>query len=159
MDLFSYITELDDCKKLKLLICDIFKILLSVCACVHLPSCPSVDWCFSSRITFRYNEALSQSDCLSSKLFRKQVYSKFESCVHTNASRSVSQYKPDAERLLTCFSQVQPGSVVALVGSSGAGKSTTFHLIENFYKPDQGQVRSSLICASAVLSVLRKLWN
>jgi ABC-type multidrug transport system fused ATPase/permease subunit len=35
---------------------------------------------------------------------------------------------------------VQPGQVVALVGGSGAGKSTVFHLMENFYRPTQGQV-------------------
>jgi ABC-type multidrug transport system fused ATPase/permease subunit len=35
---------------------------------------------------------------------------------------------------------VQPGQVVALVGGSGAGKSTVFHQIENFYRPTQGQV-------------------
>jgi len=37
--------------------------------------------------------------------------------------------------------QVRPGEVVALVGCSGAGKSTCFHLIEHFYEPIMGQVR------------------
>jgi len=35
---------------------------------------------------------------------------------------------------------VKEGEVVALVGSSGSGKSTVFHLIENFYNTDAGRV-------------------
>src|SRR5213079_60321 len=34
-----------------------------------------------------------------------------------------------------------PGTVTALVGSSGSGKSTTIGLISAFYVPNQGQVR------------------
>jgi ATP-binding cassette subfamily B (MDR/TAP) protein 9 len=37
--------------------------------------------------------------------------------------------------------QVRAGEVVALVGSSGSGKSTVFHLIENFYQPEEGFVK------------------
>jgi ATP-binding cassette subfamily B protein len=35
---------------------------------------------------------------------------------------------------------IQPGSVVALVGPSGAGKTTFCHLIPRFYEPEEGQV-------------------
>ncbi len=36
--------------------------------------------------------------------------------------------------------QVSPGEVVALVGSSGSGKSTMIDMIPGFYHPDQGQI-------------------
>jgi len=35
---------------------------------------------------------------------------------------------------------VEPGEVVALVGASGAGKSTVMSLLLRFYDPRQGQV-------------------
>ncbi|MDX2474600.1 MAG: ABC transporter ATP-binding protein [Candidatus Krumholzibacteria bacterium] len=36
--------------------------------------------------------------------------------------------------------KVSPGEVVALVGSSGSGKSTMIDMIPGFYHPDQGQI-------------------
>lgn len=36
---------------------------------------------------------------------------------------------------------IEPGQTVALVGSSGAGKSTIVGLLLRFYDPDAGQVR------------------
>jgi ATP-binding cassette subfamily B protein len=35
---------------------------------------------------------------------------------------------------------IRPGSVVALVGPSGAGKTTFCHLIPRFYEPEEGRV-------------------
>lgn len=37
---------------------------------------------------------------------------------------------------------IQPGQTLALVGSSGCGKSTTVQLIERFYDADDGKVVS-----------------
>ena len=36
--------------------------------------------------------------------------------------------------------RADPGSSVALVGASGSGKSTVFHLLQHFYEPDLGTV-------------------
>eukprot|EP00667_Euglena_gracilis_P004099 EG_transcript_4115 len=47
----------------------------------------------------------------------------------------------NAEVLSGLSFTVQPGKVVAIVGSSGAGKSTVFHLLENFYRPSSGSVK------------------
>jgi ATP-binding cassette subfamily B protein len=38
-----------------------------------------------------------------------------------------------------CFS-IRPGMVVALVGHTGAGKSSILHLIQRFYDPQEGQI-------------------
>jgi ATP-binding cassette, subfamily B, bacterial len=37
--------------------------------------------------------------------------------------------------------KVRPGMMVALVGHTGAGKSSILHLIQRFYDPQQGQIR------------------
>ena len=46
------------------------------------------------------------------------------------------------ERALDGFSlHVNPGETVALVGPSGAGKTTVFHLLQRFYDPTNGAIR------------------
>jgi subfamily B ATP-binding cassette protein MsbA len=49
-------------------------------------------------------------------------------------------YEKDREVLHDVSFHAQPGSVTALVGSSGSGKSTIIGLIAAFHKPNQGQV-------------------
>ncbi len=47
----------------------------------------------------------------------------------------------DEEAVLHDFSvQAKPGEIIALVGSSGAGKSTFIGLLNRFYDPQQGQI-------------------
>lgn len=49
-------------------------------------------------------------------------------------------YEPDKPVLKGLSFEAQPGTVTALVGSSGSGKSTIISLICGFHKPDSGKV-------------------
>jgi ABC-type multidrug transport system fused ATPase/permease subunit len=49
-------------------------------------------------------------------------------------------YEPGKPVLEDVSFESQPGSVTALVGSSGSGKSTTIGLVAAFYKPTEGRV-------------------
>ena len=45
------------------------------------------------------------------------------------------------EKALDAFTlAVEPGETVAIVGPSGAGKTTVFHLLQRFYDPQEGRV-------------------
>ncbi|MGG4493071.1 ABC transporter ATP-binding protein [Brevibacillus reuszeri] len=50
-------------------------------------------------------------------------------------------YQPDLPVLHDFTLRIAPGTVIALVGSSGAGKSTVAHLISRFYDVQDGYVR------------------
>ena len=52
--------------------------------------------------------------------------------------------RPDVQVLNGLNVTVEPGTTVALVGSSGCGKSTTVQLIERFYDTESGEVVSTL---------------
>jgi ABC-type multidrug transport system fused ATPase/permease subunit len=57
--------------------------------------------------------------------------------------RGVSLYyetRPDVPALNNVSFQIRHGEYVAFVGRSGAGKSSTIHLIERFFDPTAGQV-------------------
>jgi ATP-binding cassette subfamily B (MDR/TAP) protein 9 len=49
--------------------------------------------------------------------------------------------RPDALVLDELSFSMRPGEMYALVGASGAGKSTAFHLLEQFYEASSGEVR------------------
>uniref|UniRef100_A0A8C8RPB9 MDR1 protein n=1 Tax=Pelusios castaneus TaxID=367368 RepID=A0A8C8RPB9_9SAUR len=48
--------------------------------------------------------------------------------------------RPDDKILKGLNLKIQSGKTVALVGSSGCGKSTTFQLLQRFYDPVQGEI-------------------
>jgi len=48
--------------------------------------------------------------------------------------------RPDVEALAGIDLHIGPGEVMALVGRSGAGKSTILHLLLRFYDPDEGRI-------------------
>ena len=48
--------------------------------------------------------------------------------------------RPDVDALASVDLRVRPGEVIALVGRSGAGKSTILNLLLRFYDPDEGRV-------------------
>ena len=50
--------------------------------------------------------------------------------------------RPDVAVLQGMDLEVHRGQMIALVGSSGCGKSTVIQLVERFYDPTEGQVVS-----------------
>lgn len=50
-------------------------------------------------------------------------------------------YKPDEPVLQEVSFTMEPGTVSAVVGPSGGGKTTLFSLLERFYVPQQGRIR------------------
>jgi len=49
-------------------------------------------------------------------------------------------YQPDQPVLIDLSLKIYPGEIVALVGSSGAGKTTLVNLLLGFYTPQAGQI-------------------
>ena len=67
--------------------------------------------------------------------------------------------RPDAPALADFSLAVAPGETVALVGPSGAGKTTVFQLLQRFYDPDGGVIRLDGVALTAAdpLTVRRRI--
>ena len=63
------------------------------------------------------------------------------SCAARSAFRDVSfAYVPDAPVLKHVSLEAQPGQVIALIGPTGAGKTTIVNLLTRFYEIDSGSI-------------------
>jgi ATP-binding cassette subfamily B multidrug efflux pump len=49
-------------------------------------------------------------------------------------------YRPDEPVLEDVSFRIEPGQTVAIVGVTGAGKTTLIHLLERFHEPQQGEI-------------------
>jgi ATP-binding cassette subfamily B protein len=59
---------------------------------------------------------------------------------HVRLERVTFQYEPDRPVLEDITLDVRPGETIALVGATGAGKSTLAGLIMRFYDPTEGRI-------------------
>jgi subfamily B ATP-binding cassette protein MsbA len=68
------------------------------------------------------------------------------------------RYRPDEQPALRdVVARIEAGEIVALVGPSGAGKTTLVNLVPRFYSPQEGSVRiDGVDVAQAKLSDLRR---
>lgn len=72
--------------------------------------------------------------------------SNFEGNIEFRNINFVYPTRPEVQVLQGLTVKVNKGQTLALVGSSGCGKSTTIQLLERFYDPAEGQVVKIDLC-------------
>jgi branched-chain amino acid transport system ATP-binding protein len=55
--------------------------------------------------------------------------------------KELSKHFGGVQAVLDLTFQVHEGEILGVIGPNGSGKTTTFHLITGFHRPDRGQVR------------------
>ena len=86
-------------------------------------------------------EVRDEPGAITAPLFRGRL--EFRNVVFSYPARESSQNKPEAKPHPTLNGlsfRIEPGQVVAVVGHTGAGKSTIVQLIPRLYDPDAGQI-------------------
>ncbi|KAL4222180.1 ABC transporter B member 11 [Mactra antiquata] len=93
----------------------------------------------SSKVIFQLLEAEPSIDS-DSPVGEQPSEGTFESKIQFNKVTFKYPTRPDTTVLNSLDLSIEPGQTVALVGSSGCGKSTTVQLTERFYDPENGIV-------------------
>jgi len=57
-----------------------------------------------------------------------------------NLTFKYSEYGEDRNLFLNLNLNIEKGKIIAIIGSSGSGKTSLLNLITRLYKPDGGQV-------------------
>ena len=73
------------------------------------------------------------------------AYQTLKSCLKfpdkSSLTARVFYYQENREVIKNISFKVEPGQTIALVGPSGAGKTTLIRLLHRFYDPTQGEIR------------------
>jgi len=59
---------------------------------------------------------------------------------HVRFNRIKFRYKPDVPLIENISLEAKPGEIIAIVGPTGAGKTTLVNLLMRFYEPDAGNI-------------------
>jgi ATP-binding cassette subfamily B protein len=90
--------------------------------------------------TERLVELLATQSSISSPLHPLRLPQPARGAVTINQLSFAYSSRPDTPVLNAFSLQVAPGEKVALVGPSGAGKTTVFQLLQRFYDPADGEI-------------------
>lgn len=89
----------------------------------------------------RLSELLAEQPGISAPAHPVELPEPAEGAIEFDHVRFHYPTRPDVSALADFSLTVNPGETVAIVGPSGAGKTTLFQLIQRFYDPESGAIR------------------
>jgi ATP-binding cassette, subfamily B, bacterial len=89
----------------------------------------------------RINELFQEKTAIASPAHPATLVVPARGAIQLNAVRFHYPSRPDLPALENFNLHIAPGETVALVGPSGAGKTTVFQLLMRFYDPEHGDIR------------------
>ncbi|KFV41216.1 Multidrug resistance protein 1, partial [Gavia stellata] len=98
------------------------------------------DYCKARMSAQRIFQLLDRKPLIDSYSEEGEKLSNFEGNIEFRNIRFVYPTRPEVQVLRGLNVKVNKGQTLALVGSSGCGKSTSIQLLERFYDPVEGQV-------------------